>query len=82
MFWKKLSLYNPSSAQIKIQDRNIELNFEKINSDLSEYKGPKPSAVLFVYNEDEEESFTTLKTCLPEVNKLFPEIKKILVENN
>ena len=63
-FEKKISSDNCVSAQIKIQDKNIELNLVNINSHLTEYKGPNPSAVLFVYNMGEEETFKALNNLL------------------
>ena len=71
-----------ASSQIKFKNRNVELNLQIINTNFSQFKGKKPSAVLFVYDLTKGESFKILNTLLEEVNKNFPNIRKVLVETN
>lgn len=71
-----------ASSQIKFKNRNVELNLQNINTNFSQFKGKKPSAVLFVYDLTKGESFKILNTLLEEVNNNFPNIRKVLVETN
>ena len=75
-----------ASAEIIIQNRNIKLNIHDVDSNFTNFENLKPSAILFIYDITEEKSFEALDTWLEKMKKafdsIFPNIKKVLVENN
>ena len=75
-----------ASAEIIIQNRNIKLNIHDVDSNFTNFENLKPSAILFIYDITKEKSFEALDTWLEKMKKVFdstfPNIKKVLVENN